>query len=1404
MSSYGAVVGKDGDDLKRAFILKGGRLPSSYCPENEVSIFSRLTFNWVTPIIRWGYRNIIEAKHLYKLPKEQSSTVLMRKFNTEWGEEMKKPHGKRSLLKAIWRMVWRTFACGGMLKLVHDCLLFLDPLALRTLLKLMETYSNGVISSSEMRLKGFGIALFLLCVNVLRSIILHQYFHRQFQVGIRVRSTFVNSVYEKTLRVSHVATKDGSQMGDVVNLVAVDAQRVQDSVTYLQVLWSGPFQICIALIALWRSVGWSAIGGIAFMLCSSQLTGFVATKVQGYQQEVMKWRDKRQAHTNELLSAIRILKMYAWETRFVETICEIRQTELAKLLQSKKAYVLTRVQWSSAPALVGLCTIGTYAALGNEVTAATLFTTISLLNILRFPLQMLPSMVNNAIAARVSLARVQKYLETAEVMALRDVGPNDEPKIEVKDCTLNWPDGSVLFERIHFEARRGITAVVGRTGCGKSGLLLSLVGDIDPIRGSIDLNGTIAFCSQTAWIRNCTVRDNITWGLDFDAEKYHNVLDGCALLPDLDVFPSGDMTEIGEKGINISGGQRQRIAIARAVYADADVYILDDVLSALDANVASMIFNKCIRQMLKDKVVILVTHSLAVLPNVEQIIFLANKTVACKGTYGSLMSLPEFAEYTAEATGMDDSIGLGDDDDAHAGDGYTSNTNSTVGLDEALDTIDEDTKRTLSKYLGDSEVYATCGDSAAEEVFMRRFTVNLLTAHARPVDKRKYQTMDAELLLNSGRLKKKSVTAPSAIQLAAPSGMHSATHRSSQNSKVISAMTNKDAAKLTTEEESKVGAVSWSVYKTYFKSCGSAFKLLVLVVLLTSSTVLLVATDRWLSYWSDHRDTIKASTGIAIYGGIICIQLITSATAQYNLVLRTQQSAENIHDSLIRNISRAPLWFYDITPLGRIVNRFTKDLISVDDTLPFIFSMYISTCLTVYATILLILFVLPWFICVAIPLLFLYKMIEKIFIASSRQLQRVSSVLRSPIIQHLTETLSGLSTIRATRCQTKFIDYIRERQDIEMQAYYLVVSGNRWLAIRLESMGCAISFSTICLTVAAHQHISPGLAGLAITYALQVTNALGWLVRMSSEQETNIVSVERLMEYSRDCPREALADIPATRPPTTWPMHGDIKLQNIELQYRPGLPLVLKGLTVHMLPGEKIGIVGRTGAGKSSILVGLLRLTELSGGQIVVDDIDLATIGLDSLRRKFCIIPQEPVLFAGTLRHNLDPFEGHTDADLWDALEKSHLKSFVESIPDRLGFEIDGKGDNLSMGQRQLVCVTRALLRDSRILLLDEATSAVDPTTDALIQQTIRTHFNNCTVLTIAHRLNTIIDYDKVLVMDMGRVAEFDSPSELMKTKRGIFRAMCIDAGVPVPQSRIVDSISPRSSCSDLQTQLDT
>uniref|UniRef100_A0A669C4I6 Multidrug resistance-associated protein 1 n=1 Tax=Oreochromis niloticus TaxID=8128 RepID=A0A669C4I6_ORENI len=1257
-----------------------------------------------------GYRRPLEEKDLWSLNAEDCShrvvPQLVKRWNTQSEDKMlysskRVPHSENpqgqaveeseililrprkknkepSLLWALCLTFGPYFFISCIYKLIQDILMFVGP----EILLLIQFVNDSSAPSWQ---GYFYAALLFICTSV-QSLILQKYFHVCFVSGMRLRTAIIGAVYRKALVISSAARRT-STVGEIVNLMSVDAQRFMDLITYINMIWSAPLQVVLALYFLWQNLGPSVLAGVAVMVLMVPVNAVIAMKTKAYQVAQMKSKDNRIKLMNEMLNGIKVLKLYAWELAFKGKVSEIRESELRVLKKAAYLGAVSTFTWVCAPFLVALSTFAVYVLIDeqNVLDAQKAFVSLALFNILRFPLNMLPMVISSMVQASVSLKRLRVFLSHEELQ-VDSVEHKAAEGCESSflELNINIPEGSLV-------------AVVGHVGSGKSSLLSALLGEMDKLEGSV--TGSVAYVPQQAWIQNSSLKDNIIFGHERRQSWYQHVVEACALQPDLEILPAGDDTEIGEKGVNLSGGQKQRVSLARAVYCDRAVYLLDDPLSAVDAHVGKHIFDQVIgpQGLLKDKTRVLVTHGLSYLPQADLILVMMKGEISEVGSYQQLMATEgAFAEFLRTYAAVDKT------------------------------------------------------DNSGEECVV-------LLCSVAPC----------------------SVLSSSSVKINSP-GVCTASKQSTKADEELSNKPkNPEVGKLTEADKASTGQVKLSVFWAYFKSIGVLLSCISLLLFLAHH-LLSLFSNYWLSLWTD--DPVVNGTQpnrlmrLGVYGAFGLSQGVAVFGYSLSMSIGGVLASRYLHQSMLYDVLRSPMSFFERTPSGNLVNRFAKEMDTIDTLIPSIIKMFLGSMFNVLGSCVIILIATP-LVSIIIPFLgLLYFFVQRFYVASSRQLKRLESVSRSPIYTHFNETLLGTSVIRAFGEQERFIHESDQRVDHNQKAYYPSIVANRWLAIRLEFVGnCIVSFAAL-FAVVARQSLSPGIMGLSISYALQLTTSLTWLVRMSSDVETNIVAVEKVKEYSDTEKEAAWEHEPSTLSPG-WPTNGCIEMRSFGLRYRQDLDLAIRNVTISINGGEKVGIVGRTGAGKSSLTLGLFRIIEAAEGHIFIDGVDIAKLGLHELRSRITIIPQDPVLFSGSLRMNLDPFDSYTDEEVWRALEFSHLKTFVSSLPNKLNHDCSEGGENLSVGQRQLLCLARALLRKTRILVLDEATAAVDMETDNLIQSTIRSQFEDCTVLTIAHRLNTIMDYTRVLVLENGAMAEFDSPSNLI-SQRGAFYKMAKDSGL--------------------------
>ncbi|XP_023277902.1 multidrug resistance-associated protein 1-like [Seriola lalandi dorsalis] len=1310
-------------------------LEKNPCPVKDASFLSKILFWWFTGLVVKGYRTPLAAEDLWTLREEDTSYKIISELQQDWTAEcakiqkqekalasgvalgsrlpdqaqlLRKLQKEQSsgffLLRTLARKFGPYFLTGTLCIIFHDAFMFAIPQVLSLLLGFMRDEDAPLW-------KGYFYATLMFLLSCLQSLFNHQYMYTCFTVGMRVKTAVMGLVYRKSLVINSSARRTCT-VGEIVNLVSADTQKLMDFVVYFNAVWLAPIEIALCLFFLWQHLGPSALAGIATVILIFPLNGFIAKKRSKLQEIQMKFMDGRIRLMNEILNGIKILKFYAWEKAFLEQVLGYREKELKALKKSQILYSISIASFNSSSFLIAFAMFGVYVMLDdrNVLDAQKVFVSMALINILKTPLSQLPFAISTTMQAMVSLRRLGKYLCSEELKVdnvSKTTLSSDGEDVMIENGTFSWSaEGPPCLKRINIRVPRGsLVAVVGHVGSGKSSLLSAMLGETEKRSGQVTVKGSVAYVPQQAWIQNATVQDNIMFGREKLKTWYHRVLEVCALLPDLDILPAGDATEIGEKGLNLSGGQKQRVSLARAVYRKADVYMLDDPLSAVDAHVGQHIFDKVIgpKGVLRDKTRILVTHGMSFLPQADLILVLVDGEITESGSYQELLSRHgAFADF--------------------------------------IHTFANTERK----------------ESAIQRAGSRRSNARLSMVDFMPFSR----DLSQEQLIGGDT-----------------------TNTNLQNMEPVSEADQEqvpeDLGKLTVVDKARTGRVRLEMYKKYFKTIGLAI-IIPIVFLYAFQQGASLAYNYWLSMWADdpvvNGTQIDTDLKLTVFGALGFVQGIAIFGTTVGISICGIIASRHLHMDLLMNVLRSPMSFFESTPSGNLLNRFAKEIDAIDCMVPDGLKMMLSYVFKLMEVCIIVLMATPFAAVIILPLAFLYAFVQSFYVATSCQLRRLEAVSRSPIYTHFNETVQGASVIRAFGEQSRFILQANKRVDFNQTSYFPRFVATRWLAVNLEFVGNGVVLAAAILSVMGKNTLSPGIVGLAVSHSLQVTGILSWIVRSWTDVENNIVSVERVNEYA-DTVKEASWSKEGSSLPLAWPQTGTIEFQDYGLQYRKGLELALKGITLHIHEREKVGIVGRTGAGKSSLALGIFRILEAAKGKIFIDGVNIEDIGLHDLRSRITIIPQDPVLFSGSLRMNLDPFDTYTDEEVWSSLELAHLKNFVSNLPDKLNHECSEGGENLSLGQRQLVCLARALLRKTKILVLDEATAAVDLETDTLIQSTIRTQFEDCTVLTIAHRLNTIMDYTRVIVMDRGHISEMDSPANLI-AQRGQFYRMCREAGL--------------------------
>lgn len=1326
----------------------------------NASAVTLLSFHWMTDTVSTGRLRSLEHEDILPLADRfRTRQTGHSTFQPLWKHENDRAHG--SLLRTLFRAFGKRLLLGGLLKAANDVCIFVSPMLLRLIIQHLQERDAG----AHAPLHGLGLAFALFITYSCQSLVFNQYFNIISTVQVQLRGALVSAVFEKSCRLSP-ESRASYTSGQIQNLMSTDSRTVADVVLYIHMLWSAFEQILVAMTLLVNLMGaLPTFAGILFIIATMPLQGMLVAAIKSLREKASSRTDERVKNVAEAIKGIKLVKLYAWELSFVKRILGARARELEYLRKMSLTQAWSTTIVSSLPTMLTIVVFTAYAATGRTLNAAVVFPAIALFNVIRPPLLFFPNTIINAARAAASLSRLEKFLKAEELTPISD-GPHalDQESMEAAEIDLASENASFAWDpsislsaptlsAVSFSVPRGsLVAVVGPTGGGKSSLLAGLLGELPIIAGKIGVRRgrSVAFCDQVPFIQNATVRDNILFGMPFDEGHYHRTVKACCLLSDFKLLPAGDLTEIGGRGVNLSGGQRARVSLARAVYSRADICLLDDPLSAVDAHVGKSIFKDCIVSMLQGKTRMLTTNHVhfAASSDVDYVAVVSHGTVLEFGKRKDLLADPnsEFARLV-EAAGE---MGTGDIEESPTEDIEAEETN--LGHREDIN--------------GHSGVIDATGSIKKAPL---------------STDKGVLDKSETESLLDSNTMAKYGTV---------------------------------EAGKLTKRETKEKGRVEVKHYISYFISMGVWQWVVPIFLFALTSQLCTLGVNVWLSVWSEESMAADRHDRTAFNLAVFCVlglfAVAVASGSAFSLAFGTIRASVVIHEKLLFSVFGAPSSFFNSTPEGRLVNRFNSDMDKVDSTLGPTMQSLLRLLLGLSFTLGLILWATPAFIFFVIPVAAICLYVQEFYRKSSVDLRRLEALARSPLYSHFGETLDGVVTIRAYGVVTRATHISDLYTDMLNKTTYASSSANRWISVRLESLGTVLIFgATILALFAPPGQLSASMSGLVLSYVMQILGGMTWSVRQFTETESQMSAIERVAEYSqppfkqeepgglesfleeqelssRDemsldskglISEEKLVQLQhsmrARR--SRWPKKGRVEFIDVEMRYRADLAPALQAVSFVVEPGEHVGIVGRTGAGKSSAIQCLFRLYELQGGRIVIDGVDIATLRLFDLRSSLGIIPQEPVCFSGTVRSNLDMFGEHDESSVREALVACGLQATMAEKVD-LDYVIAEGGSNLSVGQRQLLCLGRALLRDSQVLVLDEATSSVSQETDAQIQQTLREEMGHCTVLTVAHRLHTVVQCDRIIVMERGQVAEMGRPAELLE-RGGMFTDLVNETG---------------------------
>ncbi|WWD19199.1 hypothetical protein CI109_103657 [Kwoniella shandongensis] len=1331
-------------------------------PYQGASLLSKFFMGWIGDFMQVAYSRTIHADDLYDITPDLAcgnlgdevearflkgnslfqQSVLHQGYQAisdhspdeEEAEDTDARNGVQyntSLFKAMFLTVWPQLFICFLLRLGSQTLRTLAPIVTKLLLEQLTLAYNrhnavkqGLPTDSMEQPKSpgymYGLAIMIWAMTSGSSIIHWFTGFWPALMGKKLSTALMTMISRKSLRLSPKARQEMTN-GRLTTMLSVDSLSIENATHDVQVIPISILMLILGTGLLYSLLGTSALVGLAVLVLDSPSKAWMFKQVAKLRRQQSKLIDNRVRLLSEILNNIRAIKLYAYETWFGKKVTELRKKELAVL--SRSNFLKSGLDASSQfmPTLAAILSFIFYSWTGHPLDPAIIFPSLQYFTVLKRPINDLPEIINEVLEAMVAFERVEKLLKAEEMQSTLNIQHDAEYGVDVEGDfqyeSLVQPLDNGKMQILHGEAKQrpktknqpfslnginlqiskgALVCLVGRVGTGKTSLLSGLIKEMKQMNGHMIFGGTVSYVPQKAWVQSGSIQDNIAFSSDpedIDHSRLNHIVDACALRTDVEMWPHGTLTKIGERGITLSGGQRQRICIARAAYPESDIVLLDDPLSAVDANVGHHILQNCILQgPMANRTRILVTHQLDVLPMADLVLVMDRD----ENGDGRIVQQGSFEELS-----------------------------TTSGIFQEL----------MQNY-GSKSTSASNASS-----FNNLFGLRITAAEVESIDG-------------------------------------------------ITKDTSEPAAKLYLDEERAQGAVRWSVYINYAHSVGSWFLLLAAASMFLLTQVSSVLNSLFLGYWSEEKfKGLSQGAYMGIYAGLGMLMAFFSWGAKYSVFIAGKKASFDMFNKACAGVMSSPLSWHDRTPTGRIISRLSKDVELLDDKLATTWSALFNAFLNIIAMLVLMLYVYPLAALLVLPVVFFSYVCSAYAREASRDTNRLASLMRSHIFTRFGEQLSGLSIIRAFGRQGQFVRNLEDAVDTTNVADYcgpfIQRNAVRWMGIRLSISTYSCILFVALFGVQQRNNVSPALFGVVLTFVYGTIAKIADIVNRTAQAEQQMNTVERIQYYMR-LESEAPPHLPCDpNPKELWPTGGEVSFKNVQMRYRPDLPLVLKGVDFTIRPGEKVGIIGRTGAGKSSIAQVMFRTVEICGGKIEVDGVDLRSIGLTTLRERLAIIPQDSFLFGGSVRENIDPTGSHTNAELNLALGLVHHNpSASQTLQEKFHLDavVADEGLNFSAGEQQLLALVRALVKGSKVLLLDEATSSVDPETDALIQRIIQTEFSDVTLISIAHRLQTVAYYDRIIVMDAGQVTEFDSPLALFDNPASTFRLLCNKKNITRPE----------------------
>uniref|UniRef100_A0A667YVN7 ATP-binding cassette, sub-family C (CFTR/MRP), member 9 n=1 Tax=Myripristis murdjan TaxID=586833 RepID=A0A667YVN7_9TELE len=1327
-----------------------------------VNLLSKATYWWMNPLIIGAHKRPIELKKIGKLPIAMRALTNYLRLKDAYEDQRTAEDPDRA--PSIWRSMYRAFGrpilLSSTFRYLADLLGFAGPLCISGIVQHLNNTSDdfyfGVyfMSSTELLQNASVLAVLLFLALVLQRTFLQASYYVTIETGINLRGALLAMIYNKILRLSTSNMSMGEMtLGQINNLVAIETNQLMWFLFLCPNLWAMPVQIVMGVILLYYLLGYSALIGASVIVLLAPVQYLIATKLADTQKNTLDHSTDRLKKTTEILKGIKLLKLYAWENIFCDSVEETRGKELTSLKTFALYTSMSIFMNAAIPIAAVLATFVTHHFINESgPSSSEAFAALALFHILVTPLFLLSTVVRFAVKALVSVQKLGEFLQSDEIgddswrngdmsypldtckkhfgatkainrkqpmryqmdnyehPTRRQMRPaeTEDVAVKVSNGFFTWGSNLSTLSDINIRIPTGqLTMIVGQVGCGKSSLLLAMLGEMQTISGKVYWSKlpdcemahegiisknrySVAYATQKSWLLNATVEENITFGSPFSKQRYKAVIEACSLQPDIDLLPFGDQTEIGERGINLSGGQRQRICVARALYQNTNIVFLDDPFSALDIHLSDHLMQEGILKFLQDD-----KRTVVLVTHKLQYLIHADWIIAMKD--GSVLREGTLKDIQTHDVELYDHWKT-----------LMNRQDHELEKDTELDSQTTLERKTLRRAFYSRDAKNQIDDEDEEEEEEEEDDDNFST---------------------------------------------------------------------TTNRRSKI---PWKVCWRYLSSGG-----FFMVFLMVSSKLLkhsvMVAIDYWLAIWTSSKSVEMGESNVTMWtsdkyylpvfvilcGAGITLCLITSLTVEF-LGL---SAATSLHHNLLNKIIHAPIRFFDITPLGQILNRFSADTNIIDQHIPPTLESLTRSTLLCLSAIGVISCITPIFLVALVPLAVAFYFIQKYFRVASKDLQDLDDSTQLPLLCHFSETAEGLTTIRAFRHEARFKQRMLELTDTNNTAYLFLSAANRWLEVRTDYLGAVIVLSAAVASICSFSYGLPagGLVGLGLTYALTVTNYLNWVVRNLADLEVQMAAVKKVNSFLSTESENYEGSMDASQVPEDWPQHGEIKIQDLCVRYDPMLKPVLKHVNAYIDPGQKVGICGRTGSGKSSLSLAFFNMVDMFEGRIIIDGIDICKLPLQTLRSRLSIILQDPVLFSGSVRFNLDPERTCTDDRLWEALEIAQLKNMVKALPGGLDAVVTEGGENFSVGQRQLFCLARAFVRKSSILIMDEATASIDMATENILQKVVMTAFADRTVVTIAHRVHTILTADLVIVMKRGNILEYDKPETLLEQEDSIF-----------------------------------